>query len=672
MSERDRDDAHYEWLEDVEGDQALAWAGEQSAKTLAEFESAPHFERYQTAALEILEADDRIAFGVLRGDQVYNFWQDATHVRGLWRRVGRSEYEAAEPEWDVVLDVDALAEADGENWVWKGAAVDAGYSKALVMLSRGGKDATVIREFDLRTKEFVDGGFTVPEAKTFVDWIDDDTLLIGTDFGPFGEENSLTASGYPATVRIWHRGQPLDDAVRLHEVDRAYVLLHPLVQHRAEGTYISLVAMPDFFTNEVLRFDPVSGEREPVNLPPDARFQGFFDGRALALLRSNWRDQRQGSLVALDLDTDSVSLIHQPGDRSSITAASTTRDAVVVSVLDNVVGELLVARPGGGDRWDVAPVAVGELGTVDLMSAADDTTECFVSYNDFLTPPSLLVFDTAEPRPRTIKSQPSRFDGTDLVAEQRFAISADGTEVPYFVIGNPTVPGPKRTLLYGYGGFEVSLTPSYAALAGRLWLERGHTYVVANIRGGGEFGPAWHQAALKLNRHKAYEDFEAVAADLVESGLTTPGQLAIRGGSNGGLLVGATFTRSPDLCAGVICAVPLLDMLRYHLLLAGASWVGEYGDPEDPTEGRYLASYSPFHQVKADVDYPTVFVVTSTRDDRVHPGHARKMVARMLDQGHDLFYYENTEGGHAAGANLKQQARLAALEYVYLDKVLAD
>ena len=667
-----KQDADYEWLEEVEGAEALAWAEEQSSAVLADFEAHPNFEHYQSAALEILEADDRIAFGALRGDQVYNFWQDADHVRGLWRRVGRDGYTDNLPDWEVVIDVDALADAEEENWVWKGATVNPDYSKALVILSRGGKDASVVREFDLVSKEFVDGGFTVPEAKTFVDWLDDDTLLVGTDFSAYGEENSLTESGYPATTRIWHRGQRLEEAVTLFEVNRDYVLLHASVQHRPEGVYVSMVALPDFFTNEIQRYDPVSGELEPVRLPLDADFRGYFDGRALAILRSDWRGHEQGSLVAFDLDTGATSLIYAPDDRSSVAGAVTTRDAVVVPVLEDVVGGLYVARPDDEGGWSTNKVEIEGLGTVELVSASDDATECFVSYNDFLTPPSLLAFTTDGRQPKTLKSQPGRFDTTGLVAEQRFAISADGTRVPYFVIGRPDPGGPTRTLLYGYGGFEIPLTPGYAATAGRLWLERGGTYVVANIRGGGEFGPAWHQAALKENRHKAYEDFEAVANHLVAEGVTTPDRLAIKGGSNGGLLVGATFTRSPELCAGVICAVPLLDMLRYHLLPAGASWMGEYGDPTDPAEGDYLASYSPFHQVKAEVDYPTVFFVTSTRDDRVHPGHARKMVARMLDQGHDLYYYENTEGGHAAGANLKQHARLAALEYVYLDKVLVD
>ncbi len=550
-------------------------------------------------------------------------------MRGLWRRVTRDGYETAVaeggPDWEIVLDVDALAETEDENWVWKGAAVSPEYNRALLMLSRGGKDATVIREFDLVTKQFVSGGFTVPEAKTFIDWIDSNTVLVGTDFGPMGEENSLTESGYPATTRIWHRGQPLEEAVRLHEVDRSYVLLHPSIQHRPEGTYVSLVSLPDFFTNEVLRFDPVSGEREPVALPADAQFQGYFNGWALAILRSDWRGHKQGSLVALDLDTDGVSLIFEPGPRSSIAGAATTRDAVLISVLDNVVGGVYVARPSAAG-WDATKVAIDGLGTVDLISAADNQTECFISYNDFLTPPSLLAFTTDNPTPRTLTSQPSRFDATGLVAEQRFATSADGTEVPYFIVGNNQAlsgggdaePVSGRTLLYGYGGFEIPLTPGYTAMAGRLWLERGGTYVVANIRGGGEFGPAWHQAALKENRHKAYEDFEAVAKALVADGVTTPEQLAIKGGSNGGLLVGATFTRSPDLCAGVICAVPLLDMLRYHLL-AGASWVGEYGDPTDDEMGEYLAGYSPFHQVKADVG-----VLRDLHPRRSgHPGPAR-------------------------------------------------
>ncbi len=673
MSEQ-KADADYEWLEEVDGVEALEWVEAISAGTLAEFEASPRFAEYQDAALEILEADDRIAFGVIRGDRVYNFWQDAEHVRGLWRRVDRAGYEADDadggPDWEILIDLDVLAEIDGANHVWKGAAVSPDYTRAMVMLSDGGKDAVTVREFDLVACGFVAGGFELPEAKTFVAYVDNDTLLVGTDFG----DDSLTESGYPAIIRRWRRGEALDDAETVHEIDRSWMLVSPSVQHRAERTYVSVVSLPDFFTNEIHLVD--DGTLTAVDLPADAQFQGFFDGQALAILRTDWRDQTQGSLIALDLGTDAVSRLYEPDDRSSVAGAATTLDAVVYAVIEDVIGGLYVARPGsGGGTWSSEEVPIDGLGTVSLMSASDDNTECFVSYNDYLTPPSLMSVDVGEAsgdlEPRALRSQPSRFDSSGLVAEQRFATSADGTRVPYFVVGDPETPGPSRTLLYGYGGFEIPLTPGYSAVTGRLWLEQGHTFVVANIRGGGEYGPSWHQAALKANRHKAFEDFEAVAAALVATGLTDRDHLAISGGSNGGLLVGSVFTRNPDLCAGVICSVPLLDMLRYHLLPAGASWVGEYGDPTDAEMAAYLASYSPFHNVKPDVDYPTVFFVTSTRDDRVHPGHARKMVARMIDQGHDVYYYENTEGGHSAGANLKQQARLSALQYVYLDTVLA-
>ena len=667
-----KSDADYQWLEEIEGEKALEWVQEISAATLSQFESSPRFDEYRTTALEILEADDRVAFGVIRRDRVYNHWQDAEHVRGLWRRVDRAGYEADEPEWEVVLDLDALAATEDANHVWKGAVVSADCTRALVMLSDGGRDAVTVREFDLVACTFVDGGFELPEAKTFVAWVDNDTLLVGTDFGG----GSLTESGYPAVIKRWRRGQQLADAQTIHEIDRSWVLVHPVVQHRPEGSYVAVIAMPDFFTGE-LHLEGDDGSFSVRGLPDDAEFQGFFDGHALATLRSDWRDLAQGSLISLDLATDTVGCIYQPDASSSVAGAATTRDCVVYSVLENVIGGLYVARPtdDGADGWSSAPVPIDGLGTVSLVSSSDDTTECFVSYNDHLTPPSLMAIDVGDGsgalEPRVLHRQPSRFDTTGLVAEQRFATSADGTRVPYFVVGDPGAAGPGRTLLHGYGGFEVPLTPGYSALIGKLWLERGHTYAVANIRGGGEYGPAWHRAALKRNRHKAFEDFEAVSRDLVSTGVTTPAQLAIIGGSNGGLLVGSVFTRSPDLCAGVICSVPLLDMLRYHLLLAGASWVGEYGDPDDQDMAAYLASYSPFHTVEPGVDYPTVFFVTSTRDDRVHPGHARKMVARMIDQGHDVHYYENTEGGHSAGANLKQQARLSALQYVYLDAVLA-
>jgi prolyl oligopeptidase len=680
-------DDDYLWLEEVEGEQALEWVEEQNALTLAELASDPVFEVFQHEALRILEADDKLPFGVIRGDHVYNFWQDANHVRGLWRRATLADYRSDQTNWQVLIDVDRLAADEDENWVWQGASLTADYTKAMVSLSRGGKDASVVREFDVASESFVSDGFELPEAKSAVAWVDHDTLLVGTDFGP----GTVTSSGYPATTRRWRRGRPLAEAELLHSVPEHYVALWPLVQNRPEGQYACLSASPDFFTEEITLIAD-DGSLRPLDLPADVDLRAFFERRALAVLRSPWRGAGQGALVAVDLESDRVEVLYQPDDRSSVAMVATSRDAVVFTTLENVAGALYVARLDGGDNgadggWRVEKVEMDGLGSVDLISVPDDRSDLFVSYNDHLTPPSLLMVELgAGDNPaevEVVKRQPARFDAGGLAVTQLWATSADGTEIPYFLIGpaqavsggDPasepdSTPAPAPVLLYGYGGFEVPLAPGYAAVVGKLWLERGGLYAVANIRGGGEFGPSWHQAALKTNRHRAYEDFEAVAEDLIARGITSPERLGIMGGSNGGLLVGSAFIRRPELYKAVICAVPLLDMLRFHELLAGASWIGEYGDPYDPEIHGYWSTHSPFHRVSVDAEYPEVFFLTSTRDDRVHPGHARKMVARMLDQGHPIHYFENTEGGHSAAANLKQQARLSALEYVYLRRML--
>lgn len=682
------DDRQYVWLEEVEGERALAWVEAQNAQTVDELEADTEFDSLRDDALRILEADDKLPFGVIRGDHVYNFWQDAGHVRGLWRRTTLADYENDKPEWEVLIDLDRVAADDDENWVWQGATLTADYGLAMVSLSRGGKDASVVREFDMTTLSFVAGGFELPEAKSAVSWIDDQTLLVATDFGP----GTVTSSGYASTVRRWRRGTPLDEAELIHTVPEDHMGLWPLVQNRPEGQYIHLSARPDFFSEKVIVVEE-DGSLRPLDLPDDVDFRGFFNRRGLAVLRSPWRNAGQGALVSVHLDTGHLDVLHQPDERSSMGAVATSRDAVVFTTLENVVGSVYAARLDGGDQpgWVVEPVPLDGLGSVELISVPQGRSEFFVAYNDYLTPPSLLSVDLdgetevgARPAPtvRVLKQQPARFDASGLAVVQLHTQSVDGTEVPYFLVGPQALvsaleadgrapEGPDApVLLYGYGGFEVPMAPGYGATTGKLWLESGGVFVVANIRGGGEFGPSWHQAALRTNRHKAWEDFEAVAEDLIERRITSSEHLGIMGGSNGGLLVGAAFTRRPELFKAVICAVPLLDMLRFHLLLAGASWIGEYGDPSEPEIGAYWTEHSPFQRLSSDVEYPEVFFLTSTRDDRVHPGHARKMVARMRDQGHAVYYFENTEGGHSAAANLKQQARVAALEHVYLRRKL--
>lgn len=663
----------FQWLEEVEGDKAIAWAREQNAKTLARLEKDPRFEPLRAEAERILTARDRIPYGSLEGGVVDNFWQDENHVRGLWRRTTVDSYRTADPAWDVVLDIDALAREENENWVYQGhlcLAPDS--SRCLVRLSRGGKDAAVIREFDVEKKAFVKGGFVLFEAKQWYAWADQDTLLVASDFGP----DSMTDSGYPRQVRLWKRGTELTKAPVLLTVAKDDVWARPLAIHRPEGTVLLLNRGPDFFTEE-WHLVGKDGKTTKLALPLTVELQGTFQGRLLLLLRAAWtvggKTLPQGALVAVPLAEieggaapKTAELILAPTDTVAIQSVAIAKDAVYAALLDDVKGRLTALTPGK-DGWVRKDVALPEAGSLRIVSTDSFSTDVLVNFASFLQPDTLYLMPGGG-APEAIKSLPARFDAAPFTTEQRFATSADGTRVPYFIVKRkglePTGDAP--TLMYGYGGFEISSTPSYLSPLSKAWLEAGGVYAVANIRGGGEYGPRWHQAALKENRQRAFDDFAAVAEDLVKTKVTSPKRLGIFGGSNGGLLVGTAFTQRPDLYSAVICAVPLLDMLRYNKLLAGASWMGEYGNPDIPEERAYIEKYSPYQNVKKDKDYPEVFFYTSTKDDRVHPGHARKMAARMQAQGHPVLYYENIEGGHSAAANLKQRAFITGLQGVYL------
>lgn len=672
-------DDPYVWLEEVEGEEALAWVAEQNERSLERLQSDPRYETIRDEALALFEASDRIPYGSYSGGQVHNFWQDENHVRGIWRRTTLESYASANPAWETVLDVDALAEEEGENWVYKGRSCLPPENRlCLVRLSRGGSDAVVTREFDAVSGTFVEDGFVLPEAKSSVSWIDGNTVFVGTDFG----EGSLTSSGYPRTVRIWKRGAPLADARQIAEADSSYVSIDGFVTWRPEGATRFVQSTPKFFQSELYW---LSDEFEPIRVPlqDDARFSGLVGDRMLVVLRSDWtvggNTFGEGSLVSLNLpesvrsgEPSEVELILEPTARMAIRGVSGSLDASYVSVLDEVNGSILRLTRDGGD-WNLAPVKLPTNGNVSLTSADAYSDVVMASFQSFTVPNRLyLIRDGSEPI--VIKSLPDRFDASGLVTQQKFATSADGERIPYFVVRPADLPfdGTAPTLLYGYGGFEVSLTPSYANPGTIAWLERGGVYVLANIRGGGEFGPSWHEAALLENRQRAYDDFIAVAEDLVAAGITSPEHLGISGGSNGGLLVGAVTMQRPDLFGAVVCSVPLLDMMRYHKLLAGASWMAEYGNPDDPEMRAVIERYSPYQNVKPDADYPEIFFWTNTRDDRVHPGHPRKMVARMEELGHPVLYYENTEGGHSAGANLRQAATTTALTTVYLLQQLSD
>ena len=652
----------YRWLEDVTGDRPLDWAREHNTRTLAAYADAPRFAAIQAEIREVLDAETRIPYVTRRGDHLYNFWQDAANPRGLWRRTSLEQYRDDKPDWEILLDVDALAAEEDQNWVWHGASFLApGYDRCLVSLSVGGSDADVTREFDPVSKQFVVDGFTLPEAKSSVGWVDADTLYVGTDFGP----GSLTDSGYPRVVKRWRRGTPLAEAVTVFEGEQTDVSVHAWREPLSGLDF--LTRSTDFYHRK--RYLLVDDVPVPLDVPDDAEIS-VHAGYLTVELRTAWDAYPAGALLIIDFDRfrngdRGFEVLFAPDDRSALVSYHWTEHALLLSSLVDVRPQLEVLQVGA-EGWTRTPSApVPEWSSVRVVSTDRyHGDEYLLAVDGYLTPPELhrLVAATDLPA-EVLKRSPARFDPTGLAVRQYFATSADGTQVPYFVVGNGE-PGP--TLLNGYGGFEIPLLPGYDGGLGRAWLARGGTYAVANIRGGGEYGPRWHQAALKENRHRAYEDFAAVASDLAARGLTTPAQLGVSGGSNGGLLTGNMFTQYPELFGAVVIQVPLLDMRRYHQLLAGASWMAEYGDPDDPEQWEFIRTFSPYHLLAADRPYRALLVTTSTRDDRVHPGHARKFVARVEELGYPVDYYENIEGGHGGASNNEQRAFMRALSFEFL------
>ena len=663
----------YIWLEDVKGEEALTWVEAQNEVSVGYLESLPTFDELNDRNLEILNSDDRIASPGLRGDHVFNFWRDANNRRGLWRRTTLDDYISGNPDWEIILDLDALADAEGEDWVWKGAScLRPDYRHCALYLSRGGADAVVIREFDVEDRAFVENGFFVPEAKSRVSWIDSDTLYLGSDFG----DGTLTDSGYPRTARIWKRGEPFSDAIEIFAGEQTDVAASVFRSWDGDVHYDLAVRSPTFYTlASYLVTD--EGELEHIEIPEDAEFRGVFNGQMLVGLKSDWavggETYLQGSLIAADFEgfmqgERNFDVLYVPTPTSALPGGgvATTRDYLILNILEDVVSRMFRYELRDGE-WVSEEIGTEAFGSIRLVAASDTSNAMFFSYENYLRPDTLYFSADGGASVEALQSLPQFFDADGMSIEQRFATSSDGTSIPYFVVlpAGFQANGSTPTLLYGYGGFEISLTPGYSATVGHSWLARGGAYAVANIRGGGEYGPRWHQAALKEKRQVAYDDFIAVAEDLIESGVTSPRHLGIRGGSNGGLLTGVMLTQRPDLWSAVVVQVPLLDMKRYNRLLAGASWMAEYGDP-DTGDWAYISEYSPYHNIRSDVDYPTAFFTTSTRDDRVHPGHARKMVARMTEMGHELLYFENTVGGHAGASDNSQVARNEAMVYSYL------
>jgi prolyl oligopeptidase len=600
-------------------------------------------------------------------------------VRGLWRAISVEDYRKAEPEFRTLIDLDALSKAENANWVFKGTDCLAPDDRlCLVSLSDGGKDAVTVREFDVQAGRFVDGGFHLPEAKHNFTWIDRDTLAVATEW----TKGQVTESGYPFILKLLKRGQPLAAAQEIYRGTVKDVSVAPLVLRDPEGRTqaVFIERALDFFNTEHLLLTDKGVLK--VALPAKSTIQGYVDGRVALTLEQDWPQAgfKEGDLLALDLAAlkadpthPKAQLVLRPTQSQAIEQVATTRDRLVVALYDNVKGQVVSFAPAGAG-WTATRLDLPKDSSVHIGSAADRDNRLVLNVTSYLTPSTQWLADAVLGHPEKLKSLPARFDASKDVVEQYWATSKDGTKVPYFVVRPKTLKldGTAPTLLYAYGGFQVSQTPAYSPTVGKLWLEKGGVYVVANIRGGGEFGPRWHNAGLKLHRMRVYDDFFAVSQDLIRRKITSPRRLGIMGGSNGGLLMGVALTKHPELYRAIVIQVPLFDMIGYTHIGAGASWVGEYGDPAIPAERKVILSYSPYQNLRKGQPYPKVFIETSTKDDRVHPAHARKAAAKLKALGYDYLYYENMEGGHAAAANLNETALRISLEYTYLTQRLMD
>ena len=675
-------------LEEVDGAEARAFVAASNEKALAALTGDRRYELFRQQAEAILTATDRIPGVSFLGEGLGNFWQDAANPKGVWRRTALASYRTAQPQWETLLDIDALAKAEGKDWVFKGAnCLAPDETRCLINLSDGGKDAVTVREFDLTTKTFVDGGFVIPEGKHRISWLDRDTLLIATDFGP----GSLTESGYPYIVKSLTRGHPLAHATEVYrgqQGDGGYGVSPMVFRDKAGAVEAVLFSRPlDTFRSEIWALGS-DGKPYRLNLPERVAVQGVLGGKLIFSPEQAWsfdgQDYAAGSLVAMPMGVlgdvrqsiridAKTATIFAPGPRQSLQDVRVFEDSIVAVIADNVVGTLKRFTPGVGG-WTAADIAVPANSAVGLGDSSKAKGQVFVSAQGFLTPPTLSLADVATGALSELKSAPAKFDASTHVVEQFEATSTDGTKIPYFVTRpkNLAMDGTGPTILFGYGGFQASFPPAYKPEMGKLWLENGGVFVQANIRGGGEFGPGWHQAALRENRQRAFDDFAAVARDLEQRRITSPRHLGIYGRSNGGVLTSVSITQHPELFNAAVIESPLIDMLRYQELPAGASWMGEYGDPRIPGDAEFIARYSAYQQLRPEAKYPRVYITTNPRDDRVHPGHARKFAARLGDQGHDHLYFEDTAGGHSNDADPVANARRWARHYVYLSQQLMD
>jgi prolyl oligopeptidase len=673
----------YQWLEEVTSERSLAWVSAQNARSIQVLEGDPRFPTLKEAALKVLQSPDRLPTPELKDGTVYNMWQDAEHVHGILRRTTLADYLHAEPHWQSIIDYDALAKQDKQEWVANGlTCLYPGNGLCLVSLSAGGEDAETLREFDLQTARFVEHGFVLPHSKQLVAWLDKDSLLVARDWG----SGTMTKSGYPFVVKLWKRGQPLDQAKEIFRGNENDVGVDCETLHDGQGHQVTLLqSSTNFFEHNHFLFTP--GGNKKLALPGNSEVEGLLDNQLIVMLNQAWKPEGldttfpSGSVVSVDATEATHDPVHlkpvvvfTPSTVEFAQEVQPTRGHLLLTTLEQVQGRAYVCTRSANGEWTRKKLALPDNQTVDIVSANSEDERFFLEVQGFITPPSLLLGNPVMRSLEDAKSLKPQFDASQDLVEQLEAKSKDGTMVPYFVVRRKDLPlnGANPTLLTAYGGFQVSNTPAYSGVLGKLWLERGGVYVLANIRGGGEFGPAWHEAGLKTHRQRIYDDFAAVGQDLVTRRITSPRRLGITGGSNGGLLMGVEFTQHPEMWNAVIIEVPLLDMLRFEKIAAGASWVGEYGSVSVPEERAFLASISPYHQLRPDVNYPEPLLFTTTKDDRVGPVHARKFAARLAEFHKPFFYYEIIEGGHNTGANLKEAAETRAMDYVYLTRKLVD
>jgi prolyl oligopeptidase len=662
----------YLWLEEIDGEKSLEYVEAQNKVTFEELSKQKDYQSIYDTSLEIYNSTERIAYPTVRGNYVYNFWQDKDHVRGIWRRSSMESYTSGDPVWETLLDIDALSEKDDIKWVFKGSnGLYPDYNRFLVQLSKGGGDALVIKEFDVNEKKFIENGFSVGESKGSTTYLDENTLIVATDFG----EGTMTDSGYPKQVKLWKRGTPLKDAQLIFEgeSDDAF-MSYGFIERDGNQEYTMIRRSLTTFSGQYMVYK--NNSLTTLDLPEDARLYGILSDQIVIQLKSDWEvnDEsfKTGTLISLDFSellkgTKQIKTIIEPDEFSSISQVSTTKNKLIIDRLTNVISQLYIYSFNNGN-WSSQKVNGPDFGTISIIDADNLSDQYFFNFQNFITPSTLYQADAGNNTFKAYKSLPAFFDASKYEIKQFKAASKDGTLVPYFMVASKEMKndGTNPTLVYAYGGFEVSLNPFYASTFGKSWLDKGGVFVLANIRGGGEFGPKWHQQGIKEKRQNVFDDFYAVSEDLITKKITSPEHLGIMGGSNGGLLVGVAFTQRPELYNAVACLVPLLDMQRYNKLLAGASWMGEYGNPDVPEEWEYIKKYSPYQNVKKGMDYPEIYISTSTRDDRVHPGHARKMLAKMNDMGYKVYYYENTEGGHAGSSTNEQRAKSSALMFSYL------